>query len=130
MTLFKSTKKPINRQLKPKLNGKRFYQTSSVKYHGIKIDKYLNWQDHINNIAIKLNKRNAMLYKVRQFINKRTLISIDHAIYDSHLNYTSIVCAQTNYSINRVFIIQKKGLRAIQENLNLITVALYFLNLT
>ena len=48
MTLFKSTKKPINRQLKPKLNGKRFYQTSSVKYHGIKIDKYLNWQDHIS----------------------------------------------------------------------------------
>ena len=36
------------------------YQTS-VKHLGIKIDQYLNWQDHINNIAIKLNKANTML---------------------------------------------------------------------
>ena len=54
MILFKPTKKPLDSQLKLKLNGKRLYQTSSVKYLGIKIDQYLNWQDHINNIAIKL----------------------------------------------------------------------------
>ena len=63
MILFKPTKKLLDCQLKLKLNGKRLYQTSSVKYLGIKIDQYLNWQDHINNIAIKLNKANAMLYK-------------------------------------------------------------------
>ena len=54
-----------------------------------------------------------MLYKVRQFVNQRTLISIYHAIFDSHLNYASIVWGQTKSSINRVFIIQKKVLRAI-----------------
>ena len=74
MILFKPTKKPLDCQLKLKLNGKRLYQTSSVQYLGIKIDQYHNWQDHINNIAIKLNKANAMLYKVRQFLNQRTLI--------------------------------------------------------
>ena len=74
MILFKPTKKPLDCQLKLKLNGKRLYQTSSVKYLGIKIDQYHNWQGHINNIAIKLNKANAMLYKVRQFLNQRTLI--------------------------------------------------------
>ena len=88
-------------------------KTSSVKYLGIKIDQYLNWQDHINNIAIKLNKSNAMLYKVRQFVNQRTLISIYHAIFDSHLKYASIVWSLTKSSINRVFIIQKKALRTI-----------------
>ena len=41
------------------------YQTSSVKYLGIKIDQRLNWLDHINNIAIKLNKANSMQYNVR-----------------------------------------------------------------
>ena len=65
MILFKPTKKPLDCQLKLKLNGKRLYQTSSVKYLGIKIDQYLNWLDHINNIAINLNKASAMLYKVR-----------------------------------------------------------------
>ena len=76
---FKPAKKPLDCQLKLKLNGKRLYQTSLVKYLGIKIDQYLNWQDHINNIAIKLHKANAMLYKVRQFVNhvnQRILISI------------------------------------------------------
>ena len=128
MILFKPTKKPLDCQLKLKLNGKRLYQTSSVKYLGIKIDKYLNWQDHINNIAIKLNKAKAMLHKVRQFVNQRTLISIYHAIFDSHLNYASIVWGQTKRLINRVFIIQKKVLRTIK--VNLITLALYFLHLT
>ena len=88
------------------------FQTS-VKYLGIKTDQYFNWQDHINNIAIKLNKANAMLYKVRQFVNQRTLISIYHAIFDSHLNYASIVWGKTKSSINRVFTIQKKALRTI-----------------
>ena len=64
MILFKPIKKSLDCQLKLKLNGKRLYQTSLVKYLGIKIDHYLNWQDHVNNIAIKLNKANAMLYKV------------------------------------------------------------------
>ena len=80
MILFKSTKKPLHFQLKLKFNGKRLYQTSSVKCLGIKIDQYLNWQDHINNSAIKLNIANARLYKVRQFVNERTLISIYHTI--------------------------------------------------
>ena len=29
----------------------------------IKIDKQLNWRDHINEAAIKLNRDNAMLFK-------------------------------------------------------------------
>ena len=113
MILFKPIKKPLDCQLKLKLNGKRLYQTSSVKYLGIKIDQYLNWQDHINNIAIKLNKANAMLYKVRQFVNEKTLISIYHAIFDSHLDCASIVWGQTKSSINRVFTTQKKVIRTL-----------------
>ena len=54
-----------------------------------------------------------MLYKVRQLVNQRTLISIYHAIFDSHLNYASMVWGHTKSSTNRVFIIQKKALRTI-----------------
>ena len=89
------------------------YQTSSVKYLGIKIDQFLNWQDHINNIAVKLNKANAMLYKVRQFVSEKNLRSIYNTIFELHLNYACIVWDQTKSSINRVFIIQKKAIRTI-----------------
>ena len=60
-----------------------------------------------------LNKANVMLYRVWQFVNERTLISIYHAIFDSHLNYASIVWGQANCSINMVFIIQNKALKTI-----------------
>ena len=40
-------------------------------------------------------------------------MSIYHAVFDSHLNHTSIVWDQTKSSVNRVFIIQKKALRII-----------------
>ena len=42
MTLFKPIKNPLDCQLKLNINGKKLYQTSSVKYLGIKIDQYLN----------------------------------------------------------------------------------------
>ena len=57
-----------------------------------------------------------MLYKVIQFVNERTLISIYDTIFDFHLNYDSTVLGQTKTSINRVFINQKKALRTIDFN--------------
>ena len=46
---------------KIKLNGKRLYETNSVKYLGIRIDNKLNWKAHINDIVLKLLRANAML---------------------------------------------------------------------
>ena len=106
----------------------KLYQISIVWYLGTKIDQHLNSQDHKNDIAIKLSKTNAMLYKVKKFYNEIILISGYHAVFDSHLNCASIVWCQTKSSISRVFIIQKKALRTIHFKINLITIALYFLN--
>ena len=55
--------KKLDFHLKLRLNGKRTYPTKSAKYLGIKIDENLTWIDHINDIATKLNRANAMLFK-------------------------------------------------------------------
>ena len=73
MILFKPTKKPLDCQFKLKLTGKRLCHAFLVKHFGIKIDQHPYLQGHIDNIAIKLNKANAVLYKVRQFVNERIL---------------------------------------------------------
>ena len=44
------------------------FQSNSFKYLDIKIDKQLNWGDHYDEVAIKLNWANAMLYKVRKHV--------------------------------------------------------------
>ena len=38
----------------------------------------------INNTAIKLNKVNAMLFKIRDFLNIKILKSIYYDIFDCH----------------------------------------------
>ena len=77
-----------------------------LKYLGIKIDENLFWIDHINDIAIKLKRVNAMLFKVRDFVNAKILKSIYYAIFDYHLNYPNTVRDQNRNSISRLIILQ------------------------
>ena len=55
--------------LKEKLSGKILYPTVLVKHLGVKTDSKLNWEGNVNTIAAKLNQANAMLYRVRDFVN-------------------------------------------------------------
>ena len=99
--------------MKIKLNGKRLYPTDSVKYLGFKIDSKLNWKSHVNAIATKLNRANAMLYKVRDFVNANILKSIYYALFESHINYACIIWGQNISTVNRLYILWKKALRII-----------------
>ena len=47
LVIFKTKRKRPNFESKIKLNGKKLFQTNSVKYLDIKVDKLLNWRDHI-----------------------------------------------------------------------------------
>ena len=74
------------RLIKIKLNRKRLYPSPSVRYLGIKIDQSLNWKDHINDIAVKLNRANAPLFKIRNFANITISKTIYLAIFDLYIN--------------------------------------------
>ena len=58
--IFKPRMKKVDFDLKFKLNGKTIYPTKSVKYLVIKIYESLTWNEDINDIAMKLNRANAM----------------------------------------------------------------------
>ena len=103
LVLFTSSKKQLDHDLKIKLNGKRLYETDSVKYLGIQSDKRLTWKQHINHVALKLNKANSMLSKLRHVLDIKTLGSVYYAIFESHLCYASLVWAQNNNSVKRFF---------------------------
>ena len=63
-----------------------------VKYLDVKIDENLNWKDHIHDIAIKLNRANALLLKARNYVDFDTLKSIYLAFFDSYINYENLIC--------------------------------------
>ena len=99
--------------MKIKLNGKRLYPTDSVRYLGVKIDSKLNWNIHVSAITTKVNRANAMLYKVRDFVNANILKSIYYELFESHIDYACIIWGQNISTINRLYILQKKALRFI-----------------
>ena len=78
--IFKHQRKKLDTEIKIKLNRKRLYPSQSVRYLGIKIDQNLNWKDHINDIAVKLNRANALLVKITNFVNIILKTNLQHLI--------------------------------------------------
>ena len=74
LVIFKSPRKVLSDEIKIKLTGKRLYPLNSVKYLGVRIDKFKHWHDQVNNIAVKLNRANPLLLKIRNYVNMKTLI--------------------------------------------------------
>ena len=109
MVIFKSNQKKFEGDLKLKLCGKRLYPTESVKYQGVKIDTTLSWQYHVNDLSIKLNRANAFLFKMRNYVSLKILRSVYFAIFGSYLSYCCLVWAQNRSTIQQILILQKKG---------------------
>ena len=65
--IFKQKRK-LEHEIKIKLNSKRLYPTPSIKYLGVNIDENLTWYHHINNLVAKLNRANAILFKIRNSV--------------------------------------------------------------
>ena len=66
MVIFNLKQAKFEGDLKIELCGKRLYSTESVKYLGVKIDTNLNWEYHVHDLSIKLNRANALLFKMRK----------------------------------------------------------------
>ena len=88
--LFKTKRKPCDTDLRLKLCRKRLYKTKYLRYLGIKIDENLNWKIHIHDLTSKLNRANAVLTKLRHFVNSEILRSTYFAIFHFHLNNVHI----------------------------------------
>ena len=91
MVNFKSKQKKFEDDLKIKLCGKALCPTESAKYLGVKIDANLSWQYHVDDLSIKLNRANAILFKMRKYASLKMLRFIYFAIFDSYLSYCYLV---------------------------------------
>ena len=102
MLIFKSKQKKFEGDLKFKLCGRRLYPTESVKCFGVKIDTNLSCQYLVNDLSIKLNRTNALLFKMRKYVSLKILRSIYFAIFDFHLSYCCLVWAQNLALFNKL----------------------------
>ena len=95
--IFRRKKKQLDFDLNLKICEKKLQVSSYVKYLGIYLDQYLDWSPHVNHLSHKLVKANAMLCKLRHYVNEATIKSIYYAIFHSHLSY---VCTAWGQNLN------------------------------
>lgn len=81
---------------------------------GIKINANLTLQHHINDVSNKLDRANALLFKVRKFVDNNILRSIYFAIFEFYLKYCYLAWAQNTNRNNRLVILHKKAFKNYQ----------------
>ena len=114
--IFKSKQNKFEGDLNIKQCGKRLYPTKSVKHLGLKIDTNLNWKYHINELSIKLNRTNTLVFKMGKYVCLKILRSIYFAIFHSYLSYCCLVWVPNCSTIQRIIILQKETVRFIILN--------------
>ena len=62
---------------------------------------------------MKLSKTNAVLFKIRRYIDLKTLKLIYHVIFESYLPYASLVGAQNSSLVEKLDMLQKFTQRSV-----------------
>ena len=60
VVIFKHQRKKLDGNIKIRQSRKKLYPSQTVKYLGIKIYRNVNWKHYVNDIAVKLNRANAL----------------------------------------------------------------------
>ena len=81
----------------------------------MKIDTNLNWK-YVNDLSIKLNRANALVFKMIKYVSLKILRYIYFGIFDFCLSYCCLACAQNCSIIQRIVILKKKLLELLVFN--------------
>ena len=112
--VFHPYNKPLSHKITLKIQKKTISEKKHVKYLGIMIDSGLIWQEHIDTITQKISRSIGLLYKIRAFINQKTIIMLYYSLIFSHLNYAIEIWGSAhNIYLNRILILQKRAVRMI-----------------
>ena len=77
-------------------NNVQVQRANQQKHLGIILDKKLNLKSHIDKILTKGSKCIAVIKRLRNFLPRKSLITIYKAIIRPHLDYGDIVYDQPN----------------------------------
>ena len=58
---------------------------------GVTIDDKLTWKCHRENISRKISKSVAIIYKLKLFVNNKTLLDLYYSLIYTYMTYCNIV---------------------------------------
>lgn len=114
--LFCSNRKKINTMTEIKINNTIIEKVNTFKFLGVTLNQHLLWNDHINSMCTKLAKTIGILYKAKDVLNRKSLITLYNSFFLSHINYCTLIwCFTTENNIHRLRVLQKRAIRIISS---------------
>ena len=96
----------------------QFMETETIKFLGIIFDKKLFFSERITMIKSKISRTTGLLFKLNHYLPTNVLQTIYQSLVHPYLTYgIEAWHSAPQYLINKLFVIQKKAIRAI-SNLN------------
>ena len=116
-----------------KMNNNEIKRSPSIKFLGVLVDENLTWIDHITLVENKLSKNLGLLHKAKNYLNKKSMVSLFYSFIHSYSNYGNIAWCSTsmaklkklNSSKNKLF----KLFRSLPHSPNHVMKELCILNI-
>ena len=112
--IFKSPQHSSSQLVNIKIGNLPIKRTCYAKFLGVLLDENLSWKYDLTELSKKLARTCDMFFKVRYFLPINVLICLYNSLFSPFLQYGILVWGLTyETSINPVFLLQKRVLRAI-----------------
>ena len=101
-TKFTLFQKPRDKDYLPlqlpnlKTNNNEIKRSLSIKFLGVLVDENLTWIDHITLVENKLSKNLGLLHKAKNYLNKKSMVSLYYSFIHSYLSYGNIAWCSTS----------------------------------
>ena len=96
LVIFRSKRKPMNREISIKLNGFKLTPSDNVKYLGMFLDKNLSWDFHIHKLSNSLSRATGILSKLRHNAPRSVCLNVYYALFYSHVYYGACIWGLTS----------------------------------
>ena len=97
------------------MNGFKLTPVDFIKYLGMYIDRFLDWNQHIQELSKKLNRANGILSKLRYNTSPNICLQVYYTIFCSYLIYgCNVWCFTSEENINAIQILQNKCIRIMR----------------
>ena len=106
-------------KLKIKINGKKIYPSTHIKYLGIYLDEYLDGSYHCKVLEIRLGRSIALMAKTKYYLNQDERLMFYHATFSSLMLYGCQIWGHaTNTKLHKIETLQNSAIRIICNNYN------------
>ena len=74
-------------QPRVKIDRKPIKRVKNTRVLGVQVDEHLNWEKHIECIASKISSGIGAIRKLREFVDRNTLVLVYNALIQPHFDY-------------------------------------------